>query len=91
MLVFAKGKPLGAEGLNWLKIHLINLTGFKKRSSNKDRLAFADEIMDDILDSADKPLTVCAGRQQFIEIKLITQYYYVNKIFVQTSVYTPYL
>ena len=33
MLVFAKGKPLGADGLDWLKIHLVNLTGFKKRFS----------------------------------------------------------
>jgi len=32
MLVFAKGKPLGRDGLDWLKIHLVNLTGFKKRS-----------------------------------------------------------
>jgi len=32
MLVFAKGKPLGPDGLDWLKIHLVNLTGFKKRS-----------------------------------------------------------
>ena len=31
LLVFAKGKPLGPKGLDWLKIHLINLTGFKKR------------------------------------------------------------
>lgn len=28
------------------------------RQSNADRLAFANEIIDDILDSADKPLTV---------------------------------
>ena len=32
MLVFAKGKPLGPRGLDWLKIHLVNLTGLKKRS-----------------------------------------------------------
>ncbi|CAH1772672.1 unnamed protein product [Owenia fusiformis] len=57
MLQFAQGKPLGDSGLNWLKIHLINLTGFKKRSSNADRLAFADDHMADILDSADNPMT----------------------------------
>ena len=32
ILIFAKGKPLGPKGLDWMKIHLINLTGFKKRS-----------------------------------------------------------
>lgn len=31
LLVFAQGKKLGPHGLDWLKIHLINLTGFKKR------------------------------------------------------------
>jgi DNA-directed RNA polymerase len=31
ILYFAKGKPLGEKGLDWLKIHLVNLTGFKKR------------------------------------------------------------
>ena len=31
MLLFAKGMPLGENGLNWLKIHLINLTGLKKK------------------------------------------------------------
>lgn len=36
MLVFAKGKPLGPHGLDWLKIHLVNLTGFKKRSWHHD-------------------------------------------------------
>ncbi|XP_076451324.1 DNA-directed RNA polymerase, mitochondrial-like [Babylonia areolata] len=57
ILMFAKGKPLGPQGLDWMKIHLINLTGFKKRSPNRDRLAYANQMMDDILDSADNPLT----------------------------------
>uniref|UniRef100_A0A3P9NP13 DNA-directed RNA polymerase n=1 Tax=Poecilia reticulata TaxID=8081 RepID=A0A3P9NP13_POERE len=55
-LVFAEGKPLGPKGLDWLKIHLVNLTGLKKRSSLQGRLEFADSIMEDILDSADNPL-----------------------------------
>ena len=33
LLVFAKGKPLGSEGLDWLKIHCVNLTGKKKKES----------------------------------------------------------
>ncbi|XP_075209768.1 mitochondrial RNA polymerase [Lycorma delicatula] len=57
LLCFAKGKPLGETGLDWLKIHLINLTGVKKRNSVIDRLLYANEIMDDIIDSAEKPLT----------------------------------
>ncbi|XP_038136706.1 DNA-directed RNA polymerase, mitochondrial isoform X1 [Cyprinodon tularosa] len=56
MLVFAEGKPLGPKGLDWLKIHLVNLTGLKKRSSLQGRLEYANSIMDDILDSADNPL-----------------------------------
>lgn len=61
LLEFAQGRPLGPHGLNWLKIHLINLTGFKKREPLQARLAFADERMDDILDAADRPMTVGAG------------------------------
>ncbi|XP_027025575.2 DNA-directed RNA polymerase, mitochondrial isoform X1 [Tachysurus fulvidraco] len=57
LLLFAEGKPLGPKGLDWLKIHLVNLTGLKKRSSLAGRLEYANTIMDDILDSADKPLT----------------------------------
>lgn len=57
-MLFAEGKPLGARGLDWLKIHLVNLTGLKKRSNIAGRLAYANSIMDDILDSADHPLTV---------------------------------
>ncbi|XP_070817738.1 DNA-directed RNA polymerase, mitochondrial [Chaetodon trifascialis] len=56
ILVFAEGKPLGPKGLDWLKIHLVNLTGLKKRSSLEGRLEYADSIMEDILDSADNPL-----------------------------------
>ncbi|KAG7327569.1 hypothetical protein KOW79_009175 [Hemibagrus wyckioides] len=57
VLLFAEGKPLGPKGLDWLKIHLVNLTGLKKRSSLAGRLEYANTIMDDILDSADNPLT----------------------------------
>nr|XP_055103593.1 DNA-directed RNA polymerase, mitochondrial-like isoform X12 [Symphalangus syndactylus] len=57
LLEFAQGRPLGPHGLDWLKIHLVNLTGFKKREPLQKRLAFAEEVMDDILDSADRPLT----------------------------------
>ncbi|XP_023314226.1 DNA-directed RNA polymerase, mitochondrial [Trichogramma pretiosum] len=56
MLVFALKKPLGPKGLDWLKLHTINLTGFKKKEPIAARLAYADEIMDKILDSAERPL-----------------------------------
>ncbi|XP_077964759.1 DNA-directed RNA polymerase, mitochondrial [Gasterosteus aculeatus] len=56
LLLFAEGKPLGPKGLDWLKIHLVNLTGLKKRSSLEGRLEYANSIMEDVLDSADNPL-----------------------------------
>ncbi|NXB56878.1 RPOM protein, partial [Struthidea cinerea] len=57
ILLFAEGRPLGPRGLDWLKIHLINLTGLKKKNALRERLEYANEIMEDILDSADHPLT----------------------------------
>ncbi|XP_053693422.1 DNA-directed RNA polymerase, mitochondrial [Sabethes cyaneus] len=57
LMIFHQRKPLGPDGFNWLKLHCINLTGLKKRDSIQDRLLYADAIMDDILDSADHPLT----------------------------------
>ncbi|XP_045686780.1 DNA-directed RNA polymerase, mitochondrial [Phyllostomus hastatus] len=56
LLEFAHGRPLGPHGLDWLKIHLVNLTGLKKHESLQARLAFADEMMEKILDSADQPM-----------------------------------
>ena len=57
LLVFGKGKPLGKRGLEWLKIHIVNLSEIKKKASIPERLAYADEILDDILDSAENPFT----------------------------------
>ncbi|XP_050024400.2 DNA-directed RNA polymerase, mitochondrial [Dermacentor andersoni] len=57
ILLFARGEPLGEKGLDWLKVHLINLTGLKKRDPVSERLKFADEVMPEILDSADNPMT----------------------------------
>lgn len=58
ILIFALKKPLGPDGLDWLKLHAINLTGLKKKESVNARLNYANEILDDILDSAENPLTV---------------------------------
>ncbi|XP_022100641.1 DNA-directed RNA polymerase, mitochondrial-like isoform X2 [Acanthaster planci] len=56
ILLFAKGLPLGKDGLDWLKIHLVNLTGHKKRCSLAERLKYANEMMPKISDSAENPL-----------------------------------
>lgn len=56
LLVFHRKMKLGIDGFTWLKLHCINLTGMKKRDSVRERLLFAEEVMDDILDSADRPL-----------------------------------
>uniref|UniRef100_A0A8C3VR43 DNA-directed RNA polymerase n=1 Tax=Catagonus wagneri TaxID=51154 RepID=A0A8C3VR43_9CETA len=64
LLQFAQGRPLGPQGLDWLKIHLVNLTGLKKHQSLQARRDFADELMEDILDSADRPMT---GRKWWME------------------------
>ncbi|NXM71945.1 RPOM protein, partial [Serilophus lunatus] len=58
ILLFAEGRPLGPKGLDWLKIHLVNLTGLKKKEALQQRLEYANEIMEEVLDSADHPLTV---------------------------------
>ncbi|KAJ4450804.1 hypothetical protein ANN_02234 [Periplaneta americana] len=57
LLCFAKGEPLGPKGLDWLKMHVVNLTGLKKRDQEVERLQFAEEILPEILDSAESPLT----------------------------------
>ncbi|XP_013107948.1 DNA-directed RNA polymerase, mitochondrial [Stomoxys calcitrans] len=57
MLIFDQPQPLGVDGFSWLKLHCINLTGLKKRDSVRERLLYAEEVMPEILDSADNPLT----------------------------------
>nr|XP_045605843.1 DNA-directed RNA polymerase, mitochondrial-like isoform X1 [Procambarus clarkii] len=64
VLQFAKGEKLGPHGLKWLKLHLINLTGFVKRETVEDRLKYCENVIEDILDSADNPLT---GRRWWTE------------------------
>lgn len=64
ILCFAKGEPLGEHGLDWLKIHVINLTGLKKRESKAERLRYGNEILPDILDSAENPL---GGRKWWVD------------------------
>lgn len=56
LLMFHERKPLGTDGLQWLKIHCINLRGDMKQNTIQERLEYADRSMSEILDSADKPL-----------------------------------
>ncbi|XP_037024700.1 DNA-directed RNA polymerase, mitochondrial isoform X1 [Bradysia coprophila] len=63
LLVFHRAKPLGVDGFSWLKLHCINLTGHKKRESVQNRLQYAEEMMENIIDSADNPLT---GRKWWV-------------------------
>ena len=58
MLQFAKGVPLGEKGLDRLKIHLVTLHGAQKKASLDERLQYANNLMEDVLDSANNPLTV---------------------------------
>ncbi|KAG2238777.1 hypothetical protein Bca52824_091948 [Brassica carinata] len=57
VLEFAEGRPLGSPGLRWLKIHLANLyAGGVDKLSYEGRLAFTESHLEDIFDSADRPL-----------------------------------
>ncbi|VDK78084.1 unnamed protein product [Litomosoides sigmodontis] len=50
-------RPLGSDGLRWLKLHCINLTGILKKESNVARATYADEMLPKILESANNPLS----------------------------------
>ncbi|CAI0458274.1 unnamed protein product, partial [Linum tenue] len=57
ILEFAEGRPLGNVGLRWLKIHLANLyAGGVDKLSYEGRVSFTENHLDEIFDSADKPL-----------------------------------
>ncbi|GFZ21107.1 DNA/RNA polymerases superfamily protein [Actinidia rufa] len=57
ILEFAEGRPLGKSGLRWLKIHMANLyAGGVDKLSYDGRIAFTENHLDDIFDSADRPL-----------------------------------
>ncbi|XP_074294865.1 DNA-directed RNA polymerase 1B, mitochondrial-like isoform X2 [Silene latifolia] len=57
ILEFAEGRPLRASGLRWLKIHMANLyAGGVDKLSYEGRIAFTENHLVDIFDSADRPL-----------------------------------
>ena len=55
MLWFADPKPLGPDGLFWMKVHFANLFG-KSKMSLADRAKFAEDHVDKIIAMADAPL-----------------------------------
>ncbi|KAI4172859.1 MAG: hypothetical protein LQ343_003266 [Gyalolechia ehrenbergii] len=55
MLIFGVGKELGTGGLRWLKIHLANVFGYDK-ASFEERVSFAENHLQEIYDSASKPM-----------------------------------
>ncbi|PON70429.1 DNA-directed RNA polymerase, phage-type [Parasponia andersonii] len=58
VLEFAEGRPLGKSGLRWLKIHLANLyAGGVEKLSYDGRLAFVDNNIGNIFDSANNPVS----------------------------------
>lgn len=57
LILFANGKELGKDGLDQLKLHCINLTSTMNKATLKERLDYADSIIDDIIDSAKNPFT----------------------------------
>jgi len=63
LLMFGEAKPLGPKGFTWLKIHLANLAGFDKHSLSA-RAQFAMDHLEDIIDSADKPME---GRRWWLQ------------------------
>jgi DNA-directed RNA polymerase len=65
LLEFAEGRPLGKTGLYWLKIHLANLYGGGvDKYSFEGRLTFVEDNIDNIIDSAERPLE---GKRWWLE------------------------
>eukprot|EP00834_Sanchytrium_tribonematis_P001977 NODE_54_length_30443_cov_1.442954.p2 type:complete len:1189 gc:universal NODE_54_length_30443_cov_1.442954:14189-10623(-) len=63
LLKFADKKKLGQSGWKWLKIQLANVYGYDKASFD-DRAQFADDHIDDVIDSASNPLS---GKKWWLE------------------------
>ncbi|KYK68381.1 polymerase (RNA) mitochondrial (DNA directed) POLRMT [Toxoplasma gondii TgCatPRC2] len=55
LLVFAEAKPLGPQGLGWLKVHIANLFGVNKVSF-AERQAWVDARREQLLQVAEDPL-----------------------------------
>lgn len=79
---FAKGKPIGEIGYQWLAIHLANCGDFEKvsKKSYDDRLQWVNDHLDEIVDvatnpqdtigwwsKADKPFLFVAACMEYLE------------------------
>lgn len=60
LLLYGQGKKLGTQGWYWLRVHLANTAGYSKGKTYAERVQYTDKHLEDILDSANHPLT---GRQ----------------------------
>ena len=56
LLEYADPKPLGTVGVYWLKVHLANKMGMNKLTFD-ERAQFVDEHIDDVVRSAESPLS----------------------------------
>lgn len=56
LLMFAEQRPLGKDGLSWLKISLANLLG-KDKLPFQERIDFIDDNRDSIVQAAREPLS----------------------------------
>lgn len=54
-LLYLLGKRLGKAGFSWLKLHCVNMTGHVKREPLSKRLEYAEDKVDDMIDSANHP------------------------------------
>lgn len=63
LLTLAEGKPIGADGLYWLKIHGANCAGVDKVSF-KERIKFIDDNHENIMETAKNPLGTTWWTQQ---------------------------
>lgn len=57
LLTYANGKKLGKNGWYWLRVHLANTAGYSKGKTYDERVQFTNDHLEDILDSANNPLT----------------------------------
>jgi DNA-directed RNA polymerase len=58
-LEFAEGKPLGKQGLKWLKVHVANCCGYDKHDADTKE-KWCDEHWEEIKDFINNPLDVDA-------------------------------
>jgi DNA-directed RNA polymerase len=63
LFLFANGKPIGEEGIKWLKIHVANCGAFKDekkvgidKKSFEERVQWVDDNLADIRDYVQRPL-----------------------------------